>query len=389
MVILSKKEKNIFSRYKELKENSGSHSPSIFTIKNAIEDITIKVDACFLSNPYATDLFINRFNNEIIDNFRLREILEYYPSQNLEIGKLLSDRLQVSKESIIIGNGAIEIIQALLHNFVSTNLVICIPTFSSYYEFIKPNTKVLFFKLQKENDFLFDKESYLKFIETHKAKNAVLINPNNPNGGYINFEDLQVLLGELSHLENIIIDESFIHFAYESTDKSMINYHALFKQFSNVSLVKSMSKDFGIAGVRCGYGLLNPSKIDGLLGNGYLWNSNGISEYFFNLFYEDKFYKEYQKVRIKYLNEMSFFKSELKKIKKIKTYPSNANFILVELLDGSTADIFAAKMLINYGIYMRSCSDKLGLDGEFLRIASRSKKENLMIIKAFKDIFNS
>ena len=150
-----------------------------------------------------------------------------------------------------------------------------------------------------------------------------------------------------------------------------------------------MSKDFGIAGIRCGYGIMNSDKVKKLLSNGYLWNSNGLSEYFFRLLINDNFYSKYEKLRKKYIEEVKYFGQELKYINEIKVYPSNANFMLIELLDGSTAENFVSKMLIKYGIYLRNCNDKIGLDGEFIRLASRSRSENRIIIKSISDIFKS
>ena len=149
-----------------------------------------------------------------------------------------------------------------------------------------------------------------------------------------------------------------------------------------------MSKDFGIAGIRCGYGILNSNKVQKLLSNGYLWNSNGLSEYFFRLLINDQFYNKYEKLRKKYIDEVKYFEKELSKIKQIKVYPSSANFMLIELLDGSTAENFVSKMLIKYGIYLRNCNDKIGLSGEFIRLASRSRSENKIIIDSIQKIFN-
>ena len=64
-----------------------------------------------------------------------------------------------------------------------------------------------------------------------------------------------------------------------------------------------------------------------------------------------------------------------------------ANFALIELLDGSTSADFVSKMLIKYGVYTRTGSDKIGLSGEFIRIAGRTKEENGVILDSIKDIF--
>ena len=82
------------------------------------------------------------------------------------------------------------------------------------------------------------------------------------------------------------------------------------------------------------------------------------------------------------------FLNELSSLKKIKVYPTKANFALVELKNGMTSFEFTIKLLSDYGIYVRDCSDKIGLSGEFVRIASRSFEENLLIIQSIKEILN-
>src|SRR5688572_25744901 len=124
-------------KFIRLKNEAGSHSPSIFTFKQKLPELDIKVDACFLSNPYATDLFLDYFTREVINTGKIRELLEFYPSQNNVISELLADFLKVPKENLFIGNGAIEIIQAVIQTYTKKKLLINIPTFSSYYEFVR------------------------------------------------------------------------------------------------------------------------------------------------------------------------------------------------------------------------------------------------------------
>ncbi|GAB0174034.1 histidinol-phosphate transaminase [Helicobacter trogontum] len=388
MITLDKREHDIASKIWELKKASGTHSPSIFTIAQKIPEIDIRIDACFLSNPYATELFMKHVESELIQTKKIREVMEFYPSQNGVIADVISKGINISKENIFVGNGAIEIIQAVLHNFVYKKLVVNIPTFSSYYEFANGDTQVVFHALKKENNYLLDVEEYVKFIKNEKPQSVVIINPNNPNGGYIDYNSLFYILSELKEVENIIIDESFIHFAFENVEYIPISYNKLFEQFSNIILIKSMSKDFGIAGIRAGYAIMSKQKIAKLLKNGYLWNSNGLSEYFFRLYSTESFKQKYECVRKKYIKQTQDFFTRLSHIKQIKTYKSKANFALIELTDGSKCTDFVIKMLLQYGIYTRTCNDKMGLSGEFVRIASRTEQENKIILKSMQDIFN-
>ncbi|WP_395003416.1 pyridoxal phosphate-dependent aminotransferase [uncultured Helicobacter sp.] len=379
---LNKNQQIIAEKIKALKDAAGSHSPSIFTLIERIPELKITIDACFLSNPYATDLFMRYLQQELCDTKKLRDVLEFYPSQNSVIAEVLANRLDLDKECIFVGNGAIEVIQAVLHNFVERKIVVNIPTFSSYYEFSNTKTEVVLYQLAKEKDFALDTQAYIEFVKTQKPQSIVIINPNNPDGGYIPYEELRLIIASLPEVENIIIDESFLHFAFEDDTYSFLSYSALFKEFPNVILIKSMSKDFGIAGIRAGYGIMAKDKVARLLQNGYLWNSNGLSEYFFRLYVRNGFISEYENVRKLYIQQTQEFFTHLSQIPKLKVYPSKANFAIIEILNGETSTEFVMKMLIKYGIYVRTCSDKIGLNGEFIRLASRSKEENTKIIQS-------
>ena len=379
--------KTSFDKFQKLKKKAGTHSPSLLTIKNELPEINIKVDACFLSNPYATDLFLKYFKRELLQTGEINRILEFYPSQNSEIAQSVGKFLGMNSSKIFIGNGATEIIQAIMHNFVTDKVVVNIPTFSPYYEFANKETEVVFYNLKKEQNFRLDKSEYISFIEKEKPNSIVLINPNNPDGGYVSQKDITELVEELSWVKNIIIDESFIHFAYENSSMVLPSIEKLASEYSNVYLIKSMSKDFGIAGIRCGYAIMDASKVSSLIQNGFLWNSGGLAEYFFRLYTREDFLLEYEEVRKKYITESLFFTNELNQINNIKVYPTKANFVLVEILDGRSSGEIATQLLIDHGIYVRNCSDKIGLEGEFIRIATRHKDENEYIVGALKSVF--
>lgn len=376
----------MFDKILELKSRSGTHSPSIFTMLEEIPELKIKVDACFLSNPYATELFLEYFKRELIDTGKINRVLEFYPSQSSEIAELLGKNLKIDPARIFVGNGAIEAIQAVLHRYVKGKLIVNIPTFSSYYEYITPNIEVVFYELKKEKNFKLDVDEYIDFVKNSGASSIVLINPNNPDGGYLKFEDISRIIAELSYLDNIIVDESFIHFAYESSDMELKSVLPIVLENDNVILVKSMSKDFGVAGLRCGYAVMKSEWVKELFSNGYLWNLNGLSEYFFRLYVRKDFNDAYEIVRKKYITESLFFIAELQAIEGIKVYPSKANFVLIELMNGLNSGHAQARLLSDHGVYVRNCSDKIGLNGQFIRVAARSKDENEVIVNAIKSL---
>jgi len=377
---------SISEKYRLLKEISGSHSPSLNSIKEKIPELKINVDACFLSNPYATELFLEYFKREMLDTNEIYSVLEFYPSQNKIIANYVEKQLNIDSGHIFICNGAIEAIQAVIHRYSKGKMVVILPTFSSYYEYATNECEVVYYTLDKTNNFKLDVDDYIESVKKIRPNTIVLINPNNPDGGYVSQNEINKIIEELYWVENIIIDESFIHFAYEDDDFTMKSIVSNVLKKENVIVIKSMSKDFGIAGLRCGYAVMSKERVEDLLRNGYLWNSNGIAEYFFQLYSRNDFFERYEIVRKKYINESKLFFDNLLRIDNIKIYPSRANFVLIELLNGLLAEEVSAKLLCDFGVYVRNCNDKIGLNGEFIRVAARSSHENKIILKALEDV---
>ena len=381
----SPREAALIERIKRLKRESGTHSPSAWTLAQRIPELRLKVDACFLSNPYATKLFLMHFHREVIRPRKLRALLELYPSQNRVIASKLGRVLELNPDSIFVGNGAAEIIQAILHRFTREKILVNLPTFSPYYECARPDTQVVFNVLRKEDNFRFNPAAYLDVVRRERPDTVVLINPNNPDGGYVPYPVMRRMLEELRSVPNIIVDESFIHFACEGNSYLYRSLADQVERLPNLTVVKSMSKDFGVAGIRAGYAVMAPEKVRALLGNGYLWNSSGMAEYFFDLYSRPDFQAQYERERIRFIRNSRRFFAALAKIDGLHVYPTHANFALVELCGGLSADELVCRLLIRRGIYTRTCDDKKGLEaGKFVRIAARNRPENAYIIRSLR-----
>ena len=163
---------------------------------------------------------------------------------------------------------------------------------------------------------------------------------------------------------------------------------ALTEHFENVTVVKSMSKDFGIAGIRAGYAIMKPTRVNRLLKHGYLWNISGIAEYFFSLFAYPTFLAQYKKVLVTYRGYIDRFTRMTSGADFLRAYPTSANFQLMRMPHGVSADLVTALLLVRHGIYVRGCADKIGLDGEFIRVAIRTESENRWVFEALADILN-
>ncbi|MDO8482504.1 MAG: histidinol-phosphate transaminase [bacterium] len=383
-IFLNTQERVVALKLAEIKKKSGSHSPSPSMLEG-VKGVRVTHDFCYLSNPHAAELFLRHFKKDFKIEQKLRNVIEYYPSQNRALAKKLERAAGVSADNIFVGNGATEIIQAVLHNFVKRKILVPVPTFSPYLEFSPKGVRSVKHQLLKKNQFRLDLNELLAQVRKEKPDAVVIISPNNPEGGQVSFSELRELIGSLKSVGVVIVDESFIHFS----SRKIQSVSRLVGKYPNLVVIKSLSKDFGIAGLRLGYAVMSQVRVTELLARGYLWNVSGFGEYFLDLLNRKDFLREYEKVRLLAIKERDGFFTALSKIPEIRVYPSKANSFLVELLDGSKAEDLTVRLLVRYGIYIRSCGDKVGLNGEFVRIASRNRKENSLVARALYSIFQA
>ena len=153
--------------------------------------------------------------------------------------------------------------------------------------------------------------------------------------------------------------------------------------FKNVTFIKSMSKDCGVAGIRLGYlytidkNLLDYSK------RKTTWNLNNFSVLFSDLLVTPFFNEKYNLARLNFFKARAEFLASLKKISGIKVYTSQANFFLIKY-NGKKTPNLVYEMLLNDGIYVRTMSDKVGLDNDYIRVAVRRNEENNFFVNSLK-----
>ncbi|QPH38947.1 pyridoxal phosphate-dependent aminotransferase [Pedobacter endophyticus] len=376
MIFLTELESQFYSKFSELKSASGSHSPSIHQLIRSFPNVKIDIDACYLCNPYAFDLFMDYFVNADIEKY-----IRFYPALNSEIAKNLSVFTGIPSEKILVGNGAIELISSLFSQFKKKKILMVLPAFSAYQELAEDDNIIIPYYLTKEYDFKLNVDDYLTLLLYHKPDVILIINPNNPTGTLIKRNDLIRIHTELTPSQLLIVDESFIHFTAE---EESIELYAT--DFNNIIIIRSLSKDFGIAGVRIGYAVMPENYIVNLQKTGYLWNSNGFAQFFSELLTKTEFQRKYAISRLLYHQSKNDFFVALSELPRYKVYPSEGNFFLIETMEDPS--FVFTKLLFEFGIYCRLLSDKVGLKGNFIRIASKNQSDNHKIILALKSIAN-
>ncbi|MGB0487508.1 MAG: aminotransferase class I/II-fold pyridoxal phosphate-dependent enzyme, partial [Flavobacteriaceae bacterium] len=246
-----------------------------------------------------------------------------------------------------------------------------IPPTYGMYDVIAKTNNVENIKVPLKSNFTLNLEE-LKKSFSEKTKLLFLCSPNNPTGNSFSRKDLIDLIESFNGV--VVIDEAYINFSSNSSLVSLIN------KYNNLIVTQTMSKAFGMAGIRLGMGFSNNKIVN------YI---NKIKPpYNINLLTEKRALKELKnidtiKTNIKIileernklidsLNELSFI---------IKVYPSDSNFILIKVDD---ADL-RYKQLIEKGIVLRNRSKELLCDN-CLRITIGTPYENELLIKNFKEL---
>ncbi len=375
-LLLDEKEAEFYQRFLELKTEAGNHSPSIYRLLEEFPEVSIQVDACFLCNPYAFKIFFERLQSAELESY-----VKFYPPQNEEIAKKLSVFSGVPPEQILVGNGAIQLIEEIMQMNANKRVCMVQPTFSTYYEIAEKISHCFYYQLLPESNFELDVDRYIQWLEEVNPDVVVLVNPNNPTGTLIDRADVIRIWNSLRKDQLLVLDESFIHFApgEQSIEK-------LSAGSTNLIIIRSLSKDFGIAGLRMGYAVMPTALREKMLSTGFLWNSNGLAYYFSTLLSDPAFLKNYQRSRSRYNEDRDAFYQELCEFSEFRVRKSSANFFMLETTD--EPGILFSKLLYGHGIYSRILNDKVGLRGNFLRLASKDQRENRKIVSALKQIYH-
>ena len=301
------------------------------------------------------------------------EINRYPNNKHIDLKQSLLELNQLSNGQIVLGNGTDEILDLIMRVFCNpgSDKIITIPPTYGMYDVIAKTNNVENIKVPLKSNFTLNLEE-LKKSFSEKTKLLFLCSPNNPTGNSFSRKDLIDLIESFNGV--VVIDEAYINFSSNSSLVSLIN------KYNNLIVTQTMSKAFGMAGIRLGMGFSN---------NKIVYYINKIKPpYNINLLTEKRALKELKnidtiKTNIKIileernklidsLNELSFI---------IKVYPSDSNFILIKVDDA----YLRYNQLIEKGIVLRNRSKELLCDN-CLRITIGTPYENELLIKNFKEL---
>ena len=328
----------------------------------------IKLDSN--ENYAVSQEFLKKMITEAKENIDVRE----YPLGGTErLVQSISKYLGLPKEMIGVGNGSDQIIDLILSTFASkeTKILTSDPTFGFFEERCKlysiPTIKIPFNK-----NMTLDLEKFL--LNSKKADILYLDMPNNPTGFQFQRKDLEKLIREFNGL--VIMDEAYVEFS----DYSVVE---MTKKNNNLIVLRTLSKSFGLAGLRVGYFVANDEIIDTftrVIQYPYPLNTLAIEVGIMAL-RQSKYFKDIADLVKK---ERSRIIANLRQMKTFEVFDSKANFVLFTA-GGSSQRIY--KALIEQGISIKNLG-KIGQHEGCLRVTVGSQDMNSRFLTAIRDLLN-
>ena len=331
------------------------------------------LDFCYLVNPYFPN---QRLRDELAASFD--RLLTEYPSGQKVNNLLAAKDFGVKQEYILVGNGAAELIKALTTQMLG-KVGIVRPTFEEYPNRLMEEQVVAY--VPQRPDFRYTADDLMAYFEDKQIWSLVLINPDNPTGNYIPYDDCLRLAQWCQEREIVlVIDESFIDF---SSEHPTFLKNAVLSQNDHLVVVKSISKSYGVPGLRLGVlATSNQSLMMNLRREMSIWNINSFGEFFLQII--GKYEKVYGQAMDAFREERSHFVKALESVSYLRVLPSEANYVLCEVKERYSPRELAVRLLREYGILIKDCSQKC--KGNYIRLAVRDTKDNNRLIEALKQL---
>ncbi len=352
-----------------------SHSPAVSDLVG-YEHAKDIIDFCFIANPYypTPEMLVDLQQH-------LPNLIKSYPSSNpLESQKHLAAVLHVDPENLIIGNGATELI-VLINTILIDRIGVPVPTFGEYIEKMRDERDAELYFLDPAKGYHLDLNDYRAWAAQKKLKALLVINPGNPTGQFIPLEAMVDFVRQTRDLDFVVIDESFIDFAGDPVPSLL----PMAAQFPHLLVVRSMSKHCGVPGLRLGYCYNSNREVLARLRH-FLptWNLNGIAQYFLSLLQDTD--GAYHQARKRLIGDVHWLHSALQSIPWIDVYPTGANFVLFRIKTAMTAAELQTRLLAEHQMYVRDCSNKVGMDASHIRVASQGREKDAKLIEALRGL---
>jgi threonine-phosphate decarboxylase len=310
----------------------------------------------------------------------LAQIPVYPDSNSTLLRKAIASRYEgVTENNVVVSNGSTELIYLFAEAFLENGDVAAVPapTFGEYEHAVRRAGKALE-HIKLSEGFRVDVNAFLR--EMSGAKALFFCNPNNPTSILTQKNDLIAIVERALEEDMLVfLDEDFLEFVEGEKQLSLIGMIA---KYPNLFVLRSFTKIYGLTGLRVGYGIASEEIIRTLSNAKIPWNVNCLAQTAALAALEDQEHLEKTRELVK--NEKAFLMNGLQRIEVFKVYPADANFIFMDVRKSGFTAAQLKEKLLNFGLLIRDCSSFRGLDGYYVRVAVKTRRENERMLEAFK-----
>ncbi len=304
------------------------------------------------------------------------DLLSLYPDPSyVELKRAISSYTGSSFDNIILGQGATELTKNYITLLNPRKGLIFEPSYSEYEKNLSDISCQIFkYRLKKEDNFKAHVDELIELINSNEIELFVFANPNNPTGLRLDLAEIEKILNKTR--AKLLVDECYQEFSDSLPATRLVD------KYPNLFVVRGSSKFFAAPGIRLGYGLSSNELIKKSMENfSYLWSINIVADQVGQIMFKDKSYIDETYKFIK--KEKAYFYKELDKIKALKAYKSDSNFILVEIL-GDFTSYEIREYLLRRLLIVRDCAG-FRLGDKFFRFCILTESENRRLIKEIKE----
>lgn len=299
--------------------------------------------------------------------------LDRYPDREaLALRAALSERLGVSPAQIVAGNGAAELIHMIALAFVQAgdHVVVVGPTFGEYTRSCRlMGATVHTWEGLADDAFVIDGEALAYLLQSTQPRLVFLCRPNNPTGTMLPL-DVVAAWADASPQTLIVVDEAYLAFAGGAPS-------CLTLGLPNILVLRSMTKDYALAGLRLGYAAGHPQVVDALLRVRPAWNVSALAQAAGLAALADQ--PHLQRTLALLRDACADLRQALAQLG-LPPLPSTVHFFLVGASNGGVL----RRKLLQRGILVRDCAS-FGLPAH-VRIATRQPEDNARLIRALQEV---
>ena len=316
-----------------------------------------------------------------------RTVSEYPDPENGALLGALSRYTGLPRPNLVAGNGAVDLIYAAAHAFGGGGgrTLVYAPTFGEYEAAVSMHhggSRIVRHTGENGARLSHDIDGFIRKVPDSGM--VFLCNPNNPTGELLTRRQVREVLDAAASSAagpcHVLVDECFIEMS-ENPRESVMSYVRK-EKYGNLIVLRSLTKSFGLPGIRVGYAAAPRDTADILRKITVPWSVSCLAEAAGVAALGDA-HNILGKTRDAVRTELRYIQGRLSKIPGVECLDTAANFVLVRTRLGAPR---LQRLLAERGLLVRDCSDFAGLDGRHVRVAIRRRRENKMLADALEDV---